>query len=335
MLASPRQPIGIRRTDISSERVFVAVPTYNRPGLLPETVESVRAQTFRDFRLVIGDDGSADELRTVVKEMVDSLDDQRVQLVLAEKNGGEYGIGRLLFDAAKDHEFFMILHDDDLLEPEYLAEAVATLDRERDVDVFVADPTVVNISGVPSALETDHYLRYHGRNKAPRGVYSVLERHYACGFTPISATLFRTSALLKSGFVDADLSGNFPFEFNIFTRLGEQGAQGWYDPQRLHRVRFHDNTMRTANGARGVFGNERVVATTIKLIERRTFTGFVERRRKAILAGLKRAQAMHVLKRGDYGEARQLTRTAVELNPVSVRNWLYYFSAHLRIPLSL
>ncbi len=64
--------------------VSVVVPTYNRATELPRALDSVLAQTFRDFELIVVDDGSTDETQSVL----DAIDDPRLRVVTHDTNRG-------------------------------------------------------------------------------------------------------------------------------------------------------------------------------------------------------------------------------------------------------
>jgi glycosyltransferase involved in cell wall biosynthesis len=73
-------------TEVSSPAptVTVILPTYNRADLLPRALESVLAQTFRDFELLVVDDGSTDSTAELVKKYSDS----RIRLLSQPSNMG-------------------------------------------------------------------------------------------------------------------------------------------------------------------------------------------------------------------------------------------------------
>jgi glycosyltransferase involved in cell wall biosynthesis len=50
-----------------SPAISVVIATFNRANVLPETLDSILAQTFQDFELIVVDDGSADDTREVVE----------------------------------------------------------------------------------------------------------------------------------------------------------------------------------------------------------------------------------------------------------------------------
>ena len=53
--------------------VSAAITTYNRARYLPEAIESVLGQTFRDLELIVVDDGSTDDTEAVVTPYLDRL----------------------------------------------------------------------------------------------------------------------------------------------------------------------------------------------------------------------------------------------------------------------
>jgi len=66
--------------------VSVIIPTYNRADLLPRAIRSALTQTFKDFELIIVDDGSTDNTEALVKGFI--KEDDRIRYIY-QKNQGE------------------------------------------------------------------------------------------------------------------------------------------------------------------------------------------------------------------------------------------------------
>ncbi len=111
-------------------RVSVLVPTFGRPCLLLEALDSVRGQTFEDFECVVADDGSSPPASRAVAPL--SARDPRFR-VLTLPRSGSHGHVRNAALAASSGSIVAFLDDDDLWLPHALAAAVAALDAERDV----------------------------------------------------------------------------------------------------------------------------------------------------------------------------------------------------------
>ena len=278
-----------------------------------QAVRSVLDQSYPDWRAIVSDNASPGDAGRTIREAIDRLGDPRLSFHQQPTNGGEYGQGRYLFGEAEalGCEYFTILHDDDTLEPGFVAAAVDALDRHRVMSYYVCNSHVMAEDGNRSHALTDALDRRQQRVGKSDGPIDVLSSHMTCGFTPICATLFRTAALKDSGFVDDDLHGNVPFENNVFLRLGERGAKAWFDSRRLVSFRMHLNRLSNTD----YLNNEQIVSLSIRLFERRSFKGENERRRQQCLSRLHRIEAMHRANGGDYAAARVAAMKALRANP--------------------
>lgn len=112
--------------------VSVIMPAYNGAAWIGETIESVLAQTFADFEIVIVDDASTDATWQVLQ----GFSDPRVHCFRAERNGGPVLARNLAFAQAQGR-YVVGLDQDDLCLPERFARQVAYLDAHPDT-VLVA-----------------------------------------------------------------------------------------------------------------------------------------------------------------------------------------------------
>src|SRR5690606_40665443 len=77
---------------ITHPRVSIIITTYNGSNYIGETIESVLAQDFQDWELIVVDDGSTDNTREIVR----SFQDERINLIEAGRicrNGRVKNIG--------------------------------------------------------------------------------------------------------------------------------------------------------------------------------------------------------------------------------------------------
>ncbi len=92
--------------------VSVLIPTYNYARYLAEAIESVLAQDFQDFELVIADDGSSDNTAEVVRPFC--LRDRRVRFAVNSSNLGMVNNWNQCLDQARG-EYIKFLFGDDKL----------------------------------------------------------------------------------------------------------------------------------------------------------------------------------------------------------------------------
>lgn len=111
-------------------KVSVVIPCYNQGPYVVEAIDSVLAQSFEDFEIVVVNDGSTDQQTISILEKLDypktSLVTTTNQGLAAARNNG--------IEAARG-EFILPLDADDRIGPNYLKEAVAALDVDPEVGI--------------------------------------------------------------------------------------------------------------------------------------------------------------------------------------------------------
>jgi glycosyltransferase involved in cell wall biosynthesis len=111
--------------------VSIIIPTYNRAELLPRAIDSVLAQTYQDFDIVVVDDGSTDGTRSVVE----AYEDARVRYVRLPKRRG-VSAARNAGMAASGGEWIGFLDSDDEWLPEKLERQLALADVDPSLDII-------------------------------------------------------------------------------------------------------------------------------------------------------------------------------------------------------
>jgi glycosyltransferase involved in cell wall biosynthesis len=112
---------------VNDPTVSVIIPTHNRSRMLREAVQSVLDQTFRDFEVIVVDDGSTDNTGAVVREFTDP----RVRYIWRE-NGKLARARNTGLEAARGR-FIALLDDDDTYLPHKLQVQAEILSRDTTI----------------------------------------------------------------------------------------------------------------------------------------------------------------------------------------------------------
>lgn len=113
-----------------SPKVSVIVPVYNAEKYLKRCVDSILAQTFRDFELLLINDGSADSSGATCDEYAWS--DKRVRAI--HKDNGGVSSSRNIGLKQSRGEWICYIDGDDWVEPTYIEELYnVAVDREADI----------------------------------------------------------------------------------------------------------------------------------------------------------------------------------------------------------
>ncbi len=110
--------------------VTIGLPVYNGERYISFAIESVLAQTYTNFELLISDNGSTDETARICRSYAAA--DDRVQYYRSEVNRGAAWNYNRVFELASGTYFRWLAHDD-ALEKTLLEKSVAVLDQQPDV----------------------------------------------------------------------------------------------------------------------------------------------------------------------------------------------------------
>lgn len=174
-----------------SPRVSVILPAYNREALVARAIDSVLAQTWGDFELIIVDDASKDATRAVLETY---RGHPKVRLILSDVNRGGSGARNLGIEAATG-ELIAFQDSDDVWLPHKLAAQVAALDANPKAGLCYC-------GSLFSGPERTYYI--------PEPVFARLEGDMSAEIlrrntTSTQVLLMRRAVLDKTGPFDATL----------------------------------------------------------------------------------------------------------------------------------
>lgn len=207
------------------DKLAIVIPAY-KPDYLSGTLESICAQSRKDFRLYVADDASPHDILSVVKQFEDRI---AITYHRFENNLGGTDLVKhweRCVDLAEDEEWIWLFSDDDVMEPDCV-KAFLEADKSGG-DVFRFDLTIIDGTGKVIRSCNDY-----PRVLSPEEFYRKLYLHEIDARMP--EFIFRKSTLSKYGFVDFDLawrSDNATVMLNsqdhgIHTVSGENARVQW------------------------------------------------------------------------------------------------------------
>lgn len=154
--------------------ISIVIPLYNKAQQVTQTLNSVLAQTFTEFEVIVVDDGSTDGSAEVVAQ----ISDPRIKLIRQSNAGVSAARNRGIAEAKG--EFIALLDADDCWKPSYLATQHSLTEIYKDCDVFAVGYEFVDQSGTTTPTLINH-LSFTGDH----GVLSNYFEVASCSHPPI------------------------------------------------------------------------------------------------------------------------------------------------------
>lgn len=214
-------------------RLTIGVPVYNGERFLATCLDSLLAQTYRDFELIISDNASTDGTREIAEAY--AARDRRIRYVRQPRNQGVAANFQCLVRLARG-EFFRWAAADDSCAPRFLERCVAALDDQPDAVLAYPKTRIIDETGrvvedyedrlgLHSVLPSDRFRECYARLRLCNAQYGII----------------RTAVLRRTG-------GQRSYPSSDIVLLAELALRGRFVevPERLFYRRFH-SSMTTAN----------------------------------------------------------------------------------------
>ena len=175
---------------MAAPKISVLIPTYNYARFLPEALDSVLAQDFQDFELLVSDDQSTDESRDVLARY--AAKDARVRAVDQTKRLGMTGNWNWCLAQARGEYIKFLFGDDKLASPQALGKLAALLDTNPRATLAASARLVLDDQS--RVLETWDAFAQPGAHRGTDVILRCLEENANLIGEP-SSVMFRRNAI--------------------------------------------------------------------------------------------------------------------------------------------
>lgn len=185
--------------------VSVVIPTYNRDRQTIAAIESVLAQTYTNFEIIVVDDGSTDSSGLAIERFISQRINDCHQILFVHQPNQGASVARNTGISKASGEYIGFLDSDDCWVPEKLEYQMEALEQFKgDCGVCFADARLVNNSGMDVSS-----FQAHGRNyKQVMGIDRDARRSLAQSFSGfwVSSLLVRADIVRRIGGFSPDIS---------------------------------------------------------------------------------------------------------------------------------
>ncbi len=290
-------------------RVSVVIPAFNASWCIRDALDSVGRQTYKDYEVIVVNDGSVDSTHDAVLEWLEGakpfpgrlIDQENRRLGGARNTGTRHASG----------EYVAFLDADDVWYPEKLARVVGAFDDSKPATALVCHDEVVTRDGKivrinrygPWVPDMYRFLLFEGSRLSP------------------SSTVVKRTLLETAGGFSEDPEVHSVEDYDLWLRLS-----------RLTRFHFLGEILGEYRLYRGSLGSdpEYNLRHCLNVVDRHAAQYFRERpqptwrdrygiRRRRALAF--RSASMAAQARGEYARAALYIATSLRLCPADYKNW--------------
>ena len=120
----------------------IIMPTYNDSESIIEALDSVVMQTYKNWELLISDDGSTDDTREIIQQYLKKKKEKRIKYYYHNNQDQLNAILNIFPYITGDYIY--ILHSDDLLADKYVLEKALKEFKNSKIDALISSPIIIN-----------------------------------------------------------------------------------------------------------------------------------------------------------------------------------------------
>lgn len=280
---------------MSNPRVSVVIPTYNRQQLVIDAIESVLAQTYSNFEIIVVDDGSTDATQESIQPYLNRIvyEVQQNKGVAAARNAGL----RLA-----QGELICFLDSDDLWKREKLEKQVQFVDSHPEYGLIATEIQGINAGGeIRGGGKAEIYQIHNGM---------VADALLFANWIQTSTVMLQRKCLEQTGGFDEDV-GQFGEDWLLWMKVAILFPI-YFLPEPLVQYRFHAEQLTTHQP-------EKQFRSLMQCLHKLEKLPQFENRREKLREAEYRicmARAWRNRAAGDYGLAMQKLKQACRLRRI-------------------
>jgi glycosyltransferase involved in cell wall biosynthesis len=244
-------------------KTSIIVPNYNHASFLNQRIDSVLAQTYPNFEVIILDDYSTDNSRDIIETYKNQP--KVSEIVYNESNSGspfkQWAKGISL---AKG-EYIWIAESDDFAETKFLETCLKTLEENNNLGLVYTDSNIITEQKRTETFKTKKAEKYHHNKWDKAHEIKGLEelKHNlikTCTINNVSSVVFRKEAIesVISEISDYKYAGDWLCYMLICTNYSIA-----YIPDSLNNYRSHSNNLTKKSNQRYLGMRERIKARSV------------------------------------------------------------------------
>lgn len=288
--------------------ISAVIPTYNREKYVTNAIDSVLAQTFYNYEIIVIDDGSTDNTRKVLSSYGNKI------RYFFQENKGVSAARNLGVEKAKG-EWIAFLDSDDEWLPGYLSCQMEHARQYPQVCTHITNSFQIAIDGKKiNTFQDNMYMPHH---KFKRTSCLIVERPLSfvikCHITNLPATIMRRDVLLSTGLFNTNL--NIAEDLDMIARMALEGALGVYNKALVYTYRRNEPIENLTKQLFSIYSGESFGKVYKNLRNQLNLTFSEKYTLNQVLSSNRRAVANLFLKRGEIQKARDYYKEALIIYP--------------------